>query len=169
MVGEFHKIIDKCVKYRVDYKQFIALQNIALLHLGLLGMNQLRDRFEGQSFLNKFLTRSYAELATQNVMNETFVDPEKKRLIKSYRPEIIIKGEVVELIYSPIGEYPLIPKGIYDIGAVVFVNLITRDTFFAGIVRQKALIESIDKIPLSPLLSKHFVGYLKNLEVLQSI
>lgn len=169
MVGQFHKIIEKSVKYRIDYKQFVDLQNLALMHLGLLDMNQLRDRFEGQLFLNKLLMRSYAEIATQNALNYIFIDPDKKKLVKSYRPEISIAGKTVELIYAPVDEYPLIPKGLYDIGAVVFVNLQTRDTFFAGTVKQETLIKSVDKVSISPLLSKQFFGYLKNLDVLQSI
>jgi hypothetical protein len=165
MISEFQKLTDTSIKYKVDYKQFTALQRNALTILGLTSMNKLRDRFEGQSFLDKFLIRSYSELALQNAIGKTVIDEIKKNTVKAYKPDFVINGLKVELICSSNDEYPIIPKGDFELGAIVLVNLHTRETYFVGTVDKKQLDQNIDDKSLSPLLSKNFAGYLKNFDI----
>ena len=167
MISEFQKLADKGLKYKVDYKQFITLQNNALTLLGLTSMNKLRDRYEGQSFLDKFLLRSYSELALQNAIGKIVVDEVKKNTVKAYKPEFIINGLRVEIICSSTDEYPIVPKGEFELAAVIFVNLHTRETYFVGTIDKQLLDENIDDKSISPLLSKNFAGYLKNFEIIR--
>jgi len=166
MISEFQKLIDTSIKYKVDYKQFTKLQKNALTLLGLNSMNKLRDRFEGQSFLDKFLLRSYSELALQNAFGKIVIDDLKKNTIKSYKPDFSLNGLKVEIICSSNDEYPIVPKGEFELGAVILVNLHTRETYFVGTVEKKVLDENLEDKSLSPLLSKNFSGYLKNFDII---
>lgn len=129
-------------------------------------MNKLRDRFEGQKYLDAFLTKSFAELAFEKIIDRRIISWEQKESKKSYKPVLEIDGKTVELIIADFESYPLIPKGEYEIGVVIFVNIDMRTTIVLGYASKETLLANADVSNLSPIFETNYVGYLKNFDIL---
>jgi hypothetical protein len=70
----FHQYTKELLKNPepIPLKTIHELQNIALKNLGLSNLNQLRDKFEGQAYLNRFLLSVTAQfIADQHFKVET--------------------------------------------------------------------------------------------------
>lgn len=166
MIKELITIFDKAYRFKVDYKLNTQLHNIAIKHLGLDNMNQLRDRYEGQAYLDRFLTKSYSEFAVQKMLGIDFVSLDLKAS-KSYKPVLVYNGKNYEIIGSSLEEYPLIPKGEYDYAMLSFVNLGRREVYVVGYCSYKNLLKLIDSADLSPTKSRSYIGNLKDFSKIQ--
>jgi len=156
-------------KYKIEYNSLQSLKRIVLKHLNVRDMNKLRDRFEGQKYLNSFLTKSFAELAFEKIIGKEIVSWEQKEEEKGYKPSLEIDGMTVDLITADFESYPLIPKSEYDIGIVVFVNIDTRDTIVLGYADRQTLIANANTSNLSPVFETSYFGHLKNFDILKPI
>lgn len=161
MLKELLNIFDKAYRFKVDYKLNTQLHNIAIKHLGLQNMNQLRDRYEGQTYLNRFLTKSFSEFAVQKMLGVDFVTLELKEN-KRYKPEVLFNDKTFEIIASSLDEYPLIPAGGYDYAIFSFVNIERREVYITGFMSAKVLLNSVVSADLSPTKAKAYIGTLKD-------
>lgn len=153
-------------RYKIEYKSFLRLQKIALKHLNVPDMNKLRDKFEGQKYYNSFLLKAFAELTFEKVTGQEIYNWEQKELQKAYKPNLELEGKSVELIFADLDSYPLIPRGNYDIGVIIFINIDSRDTMVMGYASQTDLIDNANTSSLSPMFETNFIGHLKNLDIL---
>src|SRR5690606_28662251 len=148
---------------------FKRLQQIAMEHLNVPNMGKLRDRFEGQRYLDTFLRKSYAELAIEKLIGESLISWEDKESKKDYKPNIEIQGVKVEIIVTDFESYPLIPKSSFEIGIVVFVNIDMRQTFTIGYAISEELIAGVSDINLSPMFRHEYYGHLKDFHILRPV
>ncbi|MGF1925420.1 MAG: hypothetical protein ACQUHE_14685, partial [Bacteroidia bacterium] len=132
--GKVNKII------KIDYGSIEWLKKIALSHLGLSNMNALRDRFEGQTYLNNFLKKSYLEIAFEKYSQSKVIIKEKKESIKSYEPTFIINKKKIALLSYTNEEFPKIPSAGFDIGVFGLVNLDARSVKIVGFLEKEKIM-----------------------------
>lgn len=166
MLSEYIDVIKNSEKYKISQNDLMLFQRTALNHLKLTNMNELRDRYEGQAYLNNFLVRSYAEKALESFLGAIFIDVEKQFNDKSYKPAFAYKNTGIELITAIPEEYPLIPRTPFKIGCIVLVNLESRSTYLAGFFNLDDITDHIVNNPPSPLALKNNLGYLKDFSAL---
>lgn len=169
MLKELTQITHDIVKYKIPYTTFTQLQNIALSHLNLSNINHLRDKFEGQDFLNRFLLKCYAEIAFSKVYGVNLFEIDIYSRFKNYKHNFQLFGKKIELIYSNFENYPLIPKGDYDTAIVLFVNLSSRETWIIGSIKNSSLKKLSENQSVSPIIDKNYLGYFKFFEYLEKI
>jgi hypothetical protein len=169
MIKELPSFFHQSIKYQIDRATLVKLHNIACNHLGLTNINHIRDKFEGQAYLDRFLIRSFAEIALQRVLDEQILSFEKKEKNKNYKPQFKIKEKSVQLIASDFDSYPLVPKAEFDFAAIVFANVISRETLLLGFVEREELLQNIDSQGVSPIQATTFSGSLKNFEIVKPL
>ena len=167
MIEELLTVFDRAYRFKVDYKLNTQLHNAAIKQLGLTNMNQLRDRYEGQAYLDRFLTKSFSEFAIQKMLGIDFVSIDLKTN-KSYKPSLVYEDKTYEVISSSMDDYPLIPIGNYDYAIFCFVNIGRREVYVIGYCDYKDLIKLIDPAELSPIKAKAYIGNLKNFTKIKS-
>lgn len=155
-------------KTKISQTDFKALQGYAVDHLGVKNIYALRDKFEGERYYNQFLQKSFAELAFQNYVGESFFQLGEKSN-KDFKPNFILNNKRVEVIDCSFEEFPRIPVGDYDSLIFCFVNLSSRDVWIAGILNRDEAIKASNQNLLSPMFKKSFYGVLKNLTILEAV
>ncbi|MDR2284320.1 MAG: hypothetical protein LBE37_13970 [Sphingobacterium sp.] len=155
-------------KTKISQTEFKTLQGYAVDHLGVKNIYALRDKFEGERYYNQFLQRSFAELAFQNYIGESFFQLEEKSN-KDFKPDFALDNKKVEVIDCSFEEYPKIPAGDYDSLIFCFVNLSSRDVWIAGSLDRDTAMKESNQNLLSPMFRKSFHGVLKNLTILEAI
>lgn len=166
MLSEYISVIKNSEKYKISQKELMLLQRMALNHLRLNNMNELRDRYEGQAYLNNFLVRSYAEKALGNFLGDNSIDAERQFNDKNYKPIFKYKGYDIELITTTLDQFPLIPRTPFTIGCIVLVNLDSRSAYLTGFFNLKDVVSSILNNPPSPIALKSNLGYLEDFSTL---
>ena len=157
------------VKLKIEYSKYEWLKKIALKNLGITNINRLRDRFDGQSYFNKFLIRSYSEIAFEKYLNREIIDLNLKESEKNYAPSFFSDGKKITLFSYTFGEYPKIEKQIFDIGVFILVNLEYRTAEIIGFLPSKQLLQFIDNKQLTPMDERIYYGIFRDFKQLQAI
>lgn len=167
MLKELPELLSKSVKNRIERNHHARILDMVLGQMGLKNINHLRDRFEGQAYLDRFLMKTYSEMSLYRVLNmdekNHYLDLKEQDF--HFKPEFRINDKSVEITYSTSNDYPLIPKGNYDILAFVLVSLASFSTSLLGFVNQKDLSPHIETDLLTPIESQTYQGRLKNLKI----
>lgn len=171
MLKELPVLLSKSVKNRIERNHHVRILDIILSQMGLKNINHLRDRFEGQAYLDRFLMKTYSEMTLYRVLGmdeeNNYLDLKEQNF--HFKPDFRINGKSVEITYSTSNIYPLIPKGDYEILAFVFVSLQSFSTSLLGFVKQKDLIPHIETDLLTPIESQSYQGRLKNLKIVKPL
>lgn len=96
------------IKYLLPYKksfqtinltrrEVVILEKLVINHLKVRDINELRDKFEGQAFLDNFLYKSIPIIGIQKYLKNIFIDFENISVDK-FLSEIIISDQVVNLV-----------------------------------------------------------------------
>lgn len=155
-------------KIKIDYATDIRLKKIVLNHLGISNLNKLRDRFEGQSYLNGFLMKAYSEIALERFLELQLIDKTLRETKKNYTPEIYYNGLKLRIISFTIDDYPRIPNNEFDLGIFVRVNLEDRRVEILGFLDFTTIKSMSIKELISPIQSKQYIGGIKDLSILHS-
>ncbi len=83
------------------------IQISAMNHLGLTNLNHLRDRFEGQAFLDKTTKNIGGLIAMQKHLTIESIDLNKTKL-NDFQPHIELEGQKVLVNVFKFGELPLV-------------------------------------------------------------
>ena len=154
------------VKYKINYSKYEWLKKITLKNLGISNLYNLRDRFEGQAYLERFLVRSYGELALEKYLNRPIIDLDQKENNKDYFPAFSCGDKKIALFSFTAGEYPKINRDNFDIGVFVLVNLDYRTSEILGFLNFSLLLQLADNKRLSPLQGKMYLGEFKDFDQL---
>lgn len=149
---------------KIDYATVEWLKKIALKNLGLENINQLRDRFEGQLFLDNFLKRSFLEVAFEKYVGIKFIDKLKKETHKNYIPSFISNDKIFSLFSYTKGQYPKISTKEFDFAIFGLVNLEARHVEIIGFLPKQEVVKYIQSESLSPLTSKDYLGMFKTFD-----
>ena len=94
----------------IPLKTINEIQNIALKNLGLNNLNQLRDKYEGQAYLNRFLlTNTALFIADQHFNVETdFMEKiGSSKTNANFYSHLGINYRLISILYGTIPEIPL--------------------------------------------------------------
>lgn len=81
----------------LNRREISLLENLVIRYLKVKDLNELRDRFEGQAFLDNFLQKSVPLIGLQKYLKTDLIDFETISPDK-IKPEIIINGKTVNVI-----------------------------------------------------------------------
>ena len=133
-MSDFFKIVGERIK---DYPQIKVgrtaeqfLQKAVLMRMGLTDMNALRDRFEGQSFLDKHRSRLFSNLAVREFLGEV-VRMRSYKLVEENENYIIHNGHKYEIIVAQFGTLPQFKRTDYKNDIILVFQ---RDLFWIHIV-----------------------------------
>ena len=172
MITEFLKhtgeLLRKYPQIRLTRIEEFAIRDAVLSFLGLNNLNQLRDRFEGQSFWNKTLKNYGAVIACQKHLNIPITEIAKLNL-KDFTPQIHTQNKTYDIQVFDFGKLPDIELDSIQ-NSMIFVIQKDKSTFSICGYGEKQLIldnlvnsssETVKSIDL-----KNFIGfkYLKPIE-----
>ena len=142
-MSDFFKIVGERIK---DYPQIKVgrtaeqfLQKAVLMRMGLTDMNALRDRYEGQSFLDNHRSRLFSNLAIREYLGE-IVRMRSYRLVEDNENYIDFKDSRYEIIVAQFGTLPQFKRSEYKKDIILVFQ---RDLFWIHIV---GIIESEEAI-----------------------
>ncbi|MBL1220290.1 hypothetical protein JET18_05540 [Chryseobacterium sp. L7] len=96
------------IKYLLPYKQkfpivnltrreLVAFENLVVKYLNVRDLNELRDKFEGQAFMDNFLGKSIPIAALQKYLKFNLIDLEKINVAR-YNSKVSICGKTINII-----------------------------------------------------------------------
>lgn len=84
-------------KIEITRRELASLENLVVKHLNVRDLNKLRDKFEGQAFLDNFIQKALPIFGMEKYLKTNFIDFDNRRLdyIKS---EIKVNNTLINLI-----------------------------------------------------------------------
>lgn len=92
---------------RITRGDEIIIQNSVMNHLGVTNLNQMRDRYEGQSFFEKTMKNIGGLMALQKHLKKDVIDVNLVNLT-DFQPHIIIDGKKIDIHVFDFGALPLL-------------------------------------------------------------
>jgi hypothetical protein len=140
-------------------------------HLGLTNLNQLRDRYEGQSFFEKTMKNIGGLMALQKYLNKQLIDINKANLT-DFQPYIKLENAKIDIHVFDFGTLPLLK--VEEIKNPIFF-IIQKDnlTFsLCGIASLDVLKENMAETSIVKSSTEHhmnFTGFkfLKHVDLLK--
>ena len=114
------------------------LQKATLMKLGLNNINALRDRYEGQSFLDRNRSRLFSNLAVREYLGE-IIKGDSYRLLDENENIVIHKKNRYQIFTTPFGELPLIKDVKYKSNAILVFQRDIYSMQIAGVLEVKEL------------------------------
>ncbi|VFA41321.1 hypothetical protein [Chryseobacterium indologenes] len=87
----------KFCKIELNSRELIFLENLVVKFLNVRDLNQLRDKFEGQAFLDNYIQKALPLMALQKYLKEDLIDFESISPAK-IKSNIIIDNILVNII-----------------------------------------------------------------------
>ena len=165
MITEFLKhtgeFLRQYPQIRLSMKEEFAVRDSVMHSLGLKNLNQLRDRYEGQTFLDKTLKNYGGLVACQKHLNITVTTIDDLN-IKDFKPQIEGKNALYDIKVFDFGALPVLElKSI--INPIIFVIQKDKTTFSICGYGDKDLVlknlvdsnnETVNSVSL-----KNFIGF----------
>lgn len=149
----------------LNYQDVIKIQECVMNSLGLTNINELRDRFDGVTFIDKFSLKISGVIALEKKLKIELIDWEKISP-KNYLPKVTIAGKKVDVIMSEYGEFPVIEK-ISKKPAIIIIKKDNKDIWICGFADVETLNNNQDIKFLKGEMMKDydskttFIGYNK--------
>lgn len=156
---------DKFLYESLTYKDLKKIQECVMDSLELNNLNELRDRYDGVAFIEKFSLKIFGIMALEKQLKIELIDWEKISP-KDYVPKLTISGKKVNVIMSEYGEFPVIEK-VNKKPAIIVIKKDRKDIWICGYADVKTLNEHQDISFLKGEMMKDFdskttfVGYNK--------
>lgn len=115
IVGERIKTYPQ-IKISRTVEQYV--QKAVLMKLGLTNINALRDRYEGQSFLDRNRSRLFSNLAIREHLGE-IIKRDSYTLLDENENIIIHNKSRYRIVTAPFGELPLMKNIEHKISAIL--------------------------------------------------
>lgn len=78
-------------------RELVFLENLVIKYLNVRDLNELRDKFEGQAFMDNFLCKSVPIIGMEKFLKSTLIDFEKINPAQ-FRSEILIDEKVIDIV-----------------------------------------------------------------------
>lgn len=103
-IGEF---LRKYPQVKLTKNDETIIRDSSMSHLGLTNLNQLRDRYEGQSFFEKTMKNIGGLMALQKHLNTKLMNINNADLT-DFQPYIILNDERIDIHVFDFGTLPLL-------------------------------------------------------------
>ena len=114
----------------ITYREYDQLKKKVMKTLGLSDMGELRDKYEGEAFLNNFVLKIISVLILQKILNRELINLEEVNP-KDYMPVVNISGVDINVITCEYGELPIIQKDNRN-PAILNVKRKQKDVWICG-------------------------------------
>lgn len=111
--------INKFTHVRLTSRNEINIQNVVLKTLKLKDMGELRDKFEGVAFYNKFSRKILGMLAVEKLLKIKLVDYSKLSP-KNFEAKMLVDEKEIEIVTFDNGKFPVINKLNCEPAIIVF-------------------------------------------------
>ncbi|WP_411894101.1 hypothetical protein [Winogradskyella sp. A2] len=165
MITEFLKhtgeFLRQYPQIRLSMKEEFAVRDSVLNSLGLKNLNQLRDRYEGQTFLDKTLKNYGGLVACQKHLNIKITTIDELN-IKDFKPQIQGKNGIYDIKVFDFGSLPVLEFTTIR-NPIIFVIQKDKSTFSICGYGDKEMIlnnlvdssnETVNSVNL-----KNFIGF----------
>ena len=137
--ADFYRIIGERIKdfpcVRVGRTMEQLLQKEVVKQIGVADMNALRDRFEGQQFLDNHRSRLFANLAVREYLGEN-IRRRELNLIDENENFIFIRGVQVEILVTPFGSLPQFKRESYPFPVLIIFQRAQFTFYISGILER---------------------------------
>lgn len=120
----------------------ILIQNAVMSHLGLTNLNQLRDRYEGQAFLDKTTKNIGGSMAVRKHLNIEPLDLNITKL-NDFQPSIQLNGQKVLVNVFKFGELPLVSVNEMKYPTLFILQKDTLTFLICGLASKKVIKNSL--------------------------
>ena len=93
----------------LTHRDTIKVQECVMKALKLDNLNQLRDKFEGLDFIERFSVKIFGVIALEKIIKMNLIDWDNIDP-KNYVPRVNLFGKDIDIIMSNYGEFPVIEK-----------------------------------------------------------
>ena len=165
MISEFLKhtgeFLRKYPQVKLTMKEEFAIRDNVLNSLGLKNLNQLRDRYEGQAFLDKTLKNYGGLVACQKHLGLEVTTIEDLN-IKDFRPQIKAENLVYDIKVFEFGQLPDLELNSIK-NAIIFVIQKDKSTFsICGFGDKKMVLNNLvdsSNETVNSVNLKKFIGF----------
>ena len=126
----------------LNYNDLLKIQDSVLNSLGFKNLNELRDRYEGVAFINRFSLKISGVMALEKKLKKPMIDWDKVNP-KNYIPKIVVSGKEINVVMCKYGEFPVIEK-VNTSPAIITVRKDKKDIWICGFADVKTLNENQD-------------------------
>ncbi len=113
---EYHNYVSGAklgkINYDISNTFKIKVQNIAIRDLKLKDIFQLRDRFEGQAYMDKLLLKTCALTTVESIISVSLLDLSKITSGKSVSLDLTIGNEIFQIIPFYDGSLPIVSTAL---------------------------------------------------------
>lgn len=165
MISEFLKhtgeFLRKYPQIRLTMNEEFAVRDSVLNSLGLKNLNQLRDRYEGQTFLDKTIKNYGGLVACQKHLNKE-VTTISELNIKDFKPQIFGKDLLYDIKVFDFGELPVLELESIE-NPIIFVIQKDKSTFsICGYGDKKLILQNLidsNNETVNSVNLKNFIGF----------
>lgn len=148
---EVFKYKKKFIPIKIGYSDKKKIQECTLELLELKDFGQLRDRYEGQMFYDRFTREMMSEIALEKLLDIKFIDWEAKRTIKGCPNVLIYNNLKVGVTANEFAEYPILIDEEITLPQVFTIKKGSDYIYICGLATTRILEENSKKIPLTPM------------------
>ena len=141
-MSDFYKLLgeryNEFPQIRISKYLEDSLQKEVVKKLGLTGMGALRDRFDGQLFLDKNRARLFSNLALREYLGES-INIRNEKLIDENKKYVVFKEKKYQILVFQFGQLPRINSVEISTDVILVCQ---RDKFansIIGIVSEKSI------------------------------
>jgi hypothetical protein len=109
------------IKVSLNLQIKLKIDEAACKHLGVSNLTNLRDVYEGERYYNSFMNRTFAEAAVEQYLSIKFVDWERRKNQKDYKPILKIGKFDFNIIVSKYGELPIVASEVSEHNIVCMI------------------------------------------------
>ena len=165
MITEFLKhtgeFLRQYPQIRLSMKEEFAVRDSVLNSLGLKNLNQLRDRYEGQTFLDKTLKNYGGLVACQKHLNIKITTIDELN-IKDFKPQIQGKNGIYDIKVFDFGSLPVLEFTTIR-NPIIFVIQKDKSTFsICGYGDKETILNNLvdsSNETVNSVNLKNFIGF----------
>lgn len=142
----------KFINTDINYRDTKHIQEVVMKSFGLKNFKDLRDKFEGLAFLNKFTEKVVGVIGVRKVLQLENIDWESINP-KDYKPFIEVEGVKVEVVTSDYGKIPLINANSRN-PVIIVLNRENKNISICGFADVKTLKDENNYVSVKSVMTR---------------
>lgn len=140
------------ISVSINYGETKRIQEVVMKSFGLKNFKDLRAKFEGLVFLNKFTEKIVGVIGVRKMLQLEGVDWENTNP-KGYEPYIEIEGVKIEIVTTNYGKMPLIEANSNHPIIVVFSRE-NKSVLICGLAEVKTIKDKNNYVSVNSVMTK---------------